>query len=482
MARRFTADRAGAMAPMFAAVIAFGAVLMILVVGEIFAHLHKRELQAQADLAVLLAVRDQTYSAGFISQVLADQGDDPDAYAITVTPGRYHDDPDRPRAARFEPGVTPYNAARVRLASEGRNPVARRGGRAAEAEAVAARRDVAVFSLGSRLVRLEGGASGAVLKALLDYDGRITANDYEAIAAARVDALDFLDALALEAGIEAVTYDDVLGSEVELGHALRAAVDVAGAEAPAGLRALPVRSGRRYTRLPVSDLLAIPPGRAPLPEARGTGAQLTLADLLTASALAASSDRQIDVRADAGAARVKLGVGERPQSSGLQLFAGPGASADTRQLELDVSVGGGLNLVDVSIEDAVAHARLAELRCGPGTAVSARFEVTTSAARAHVRVPALLGGRRTLASVDLSDGGVQEVTLTRADIESGKPVTVRSGLGAQVSLLGLNLPLGGVVNGALGAADDVVTALGLTVGEADLFLRDAECGRPYLVQ
>lgn len=478
---RFITDARGAMAPMFAALIAIGAILMVIVVGQIFDYLHKRELQADADLAALLAIREQNYTPGFAAAVLADQGRDPSRYEIAVAPGHYRADPDIARDRRFTPHAHPYNAVHVSLASERSGPM-RRTDRPTRAEATAARRDLVNFSLGSRLVRLEGGYSGAVLAALLGYDGRITVMDYQALATARIDALDFLDALALDVGLEAVSYDDILGADVQLGRILGAALAVAGPDAPIGLHALPERSARRGALAPVADILTLPPGQAPLPGARGTGAQVTLADILAASALVASGGRQVDVGVDAGLASVKLGVGERPQSSGLQLYAPEGATADTRQLELDVAVGGGLNLVRVHIEDATAHARLVELKCGPGGQVMARFEVETSPARAVIRGLGLLGVSIPLARVDLSSGTVREVVMTRADIDSGKPAIVRSGLGAQVSLLGLGLPLSGLVNGALGTVDNLLASLGLTIAEAELFLRDARCGRPYLVE
>ncbi|TRO97224.1 hypothetical protein FKB34_01065 [Glycocaulis profundi] len=482
---RFASDRHGAMAVMFSGIVALGAVLLILVIGQIFDHLHKRALQADADLAALIAVRDQAFTPARAAQVIADQGRDPDEYEIEVVPGHYRPEPGVALSGRFQPGAQPYNAAHVRLSSPSRHVFSGANPRRASAEATAARRDLVSFSLGSRLVRLEGGYSGAVLGALLGYQGRITVMDYQALASAKIDALDYLDALALHAGLQAVSYDDVLGARVRLGDALQAAADVAGADAPPVLRALPNASARRNQLVPVADLLTIPAGRAPLPAARGTGAQVSVADILAASALAASGGRQVDVAVETGAASLRLGVGERPQSSGLQLYAAEGATADTRQLQLEVSAGGGLNLVRVGLENATAHARLVELKCGANGAVQARFEVDTSAARATVWGPSLLGLlpiNVKLAEADLSDGGVVDVTLTGEHLASGRPAIVRSGLGAQVSLLGLGLPLSGLVNGVLGVADDLLVSLGLSVAEAELFLRDASCGRPYLVE
>jgi Flp pilus assembly protein TadG len=54
---RFASDRRGGMAVMFSGIVALGAVLLILVMGQIFDHLHKRALQADADLAGRVAGR-----------------------------------------------------------------------------------------------------------------------------------------------------------------------------------------------------------------------------------------------------------------------------------------------------------------------------------------------------------------------------------------------------------------------------------------
>ena len=56
----------------------------------------------------------------------------------------------------------------------------------ARAEATAARQDMVSFAIASRLVRLEGGYSGAVLAALSGYSGAISVMDYRALADARV--------------------------------------------------------------------------------------------------------------------------------------------------------------------------------------------------------------------------------------------------------------------------------------------------------
>ena len=60
--RALWTDRAGAAAPLMASGLAVAALLLTLTLTQVLEHLHKRELQADADLIALIAVRDSDYS------------------------------------------------------------------------------------------------------------------------------------------------------------------------------------------------------------------------------------------------------------------------------------------------------------------------------------------------------------------------------------------------------------------------------------
>jgi len=168
MIARFIRDTSGAAAPLMASGIAAGALLLVLTLTQVMDHLHKRELQATADLIALIAVRDQDYSLTRARAVLSDQGFDPDRFDIVVEPGLYQPAPEREPHERFRPRIEPYNAAHVELRSVNTSRI-RAGDRQwrARAEATAARQDMVSFAIASRLVRLEGGYSGAVLAAII---------------------------------------------------------------------------------------------------------------------------------------------------------------------------------------------------------------------------------------------------------------------------------------------------------------------------
>lgn len=475
---RFLRDTAGAAAPLMACGIAAGALLLVFTLTQLMDHLHKRELQATADLIALLAVRDSDYSLASARAVLSDQGFDPDLFNIELAPGLYEPDPDIAPDERFTAHATPYNAAHVELRSINAARLHEEDRRwRARAEATAARQDMVSFAIASRLVRLEGGYSGAVLAALTGYSGAISVMDYRALAEARISVPGFLDALALEAGLTAVSYDTLLDSQVRLSEALNAAVTAMGDDAPVMLDVLARQSAHGTRTLRVGDILSLDPGM----NSAGliSGAQIGLADLVMASALAAQGGRQIGVAVSAPLASVTLGVGQPPQETSVVGAGLEGAEAHTRQLELDVSIGAGLGRVNVEIEDATAQARLVELVCNADGTAEARFEVQTSPARA--RISGALGLLGSLLNVDLSSGRTVEAVLTSEHVESGRPEVIRSGLGAQVNLLGLGLPLSGLLNTSLGLVDTVLTDLGLTIAESELYLRDVRCGRPFLV-
>ncbi|MGP1275743.1 MAG: hypothetical protein ACQRW7_10015 [Caulobacterales bacterium] len=478
MMRRFLSDTAGAAAPLMACAIAAGSLLLVFTLTQVMDHLHKRELQATADLIALLAVRDSDYSIESARTVLSDQGFDPEQFDIVVEPGLYEPDASLAPAERFTSLQAPYNAAHVELRSvhQSRVRVNERRWRA-RAEATAARQDMVSFAIASRLVRLEGGYSGAVLAALTGYSGAITVMDYRSLADARISVPGFLDALKLEAGLTAVSYDALLDSNVRLSEALNAAVTAMGSDAPALLDVLARQSAHGTRTLRVGDILSLAPGM----NSAGlvSGAQVGLADLVMASALAAQGGRQIGVAVSAPLASVTLGVGQPPQEASVVGAGLEGAQAHTRQLELDVSIGAGLGRLNVEIEDAVAEARLVQLTCNPDGTAEARFAVITSPARA--RIGGALGLLGSLLSVDLSSGRTVEAVLTSEHVESGRPEVIRSGLGAQVNLLGLGLPLSGVLNSSLGLVDALLTDLGLTIAESELYLREVRCGRPFLV-
>lgn len=468
---RLVRDQSGSTLPLFAVILAVGTLLLggVLNAGLVF--LEDRRMQALADMIALLSVRDSDHSAGFARSVIADQGRDPALYDPVLIPGHYTPDPALAPEARFSAGERPFNAVRVLLhaaTEEGE-------GGMLLARASAAREDRISFAVGSRLLRVEDGISGRLLEGLLGLDAAITAADYEALAAIRIDASTFLEALEAADGTRVGGHDRLADTTF----ASYSVLEAIRMSAPAGERSLIERLVRDVRlasrRVSFGDIAAIDPALPNALASGESGAKLSVLDLVTATALAATGERQIDIDAGTRLSRLRLLVGERPQTPPVDGSAGPGSRAETRQLALDVETGPGHRSLDLRVEAARAEAEVVRVTCSPQRRVEAEFVVETSPARL------VINGGGPLARPVVVDLGSRErhvVQMDQRHFESGAPVRVTGGAG-----FGSSLPaLGPVMGPLVRHAGEWLEEAGLNVAEADLFLRDASCGHPFLVE
>ncbi len=116
---------------------------------------------------------------------------------LTVTRGRYTPDASVVASKRFVANGTPFNA--IQLDAKIPTEAAMLGvmlpsNLALKVSARAARRETTKIAVGSRLVRVEGGLSAALLDATLGYNGKLTVMDCNSLASANVDAVKFLSA------------------------------------------------------------------------------------------------------------------------------------------------------------------------------------------------------------------------------------------------------------------------------------------------
>jgi uncharacterized membrane protein len=477
--RDFLRSERGSVLPLYAMSIGIIAVLVSAILTHGLQYLEDRRMQALADLIALVSVRDQNYSSAYALQIIEDQGLVREHYAPILTPGHYIPDPGLPPYQRFEAGARPFNAVRVDLHAQITDDWGHLRIAGLLAEAAAARRDTASFAVGSRLARLEGGASGEILGALIGHDGRITAMDYRSLADIRIDSLTFLNAVAGETGVHTGTYEEILDANVPPRSILRAVHAAAGRDAPGILGRIAERALRRGTPVRVGDILEAS-AIAPAPLLDGMlGAHVSALDIIEATAYAANSEHQVAIDLDAHFAAVSLAIGERPQSPPVEAASLPGARAETRQLDLLTQLSVGLSRINIRLEAAMAEAELTRVSCGPGGRVSADFDVTTNPARLVVETG---GALEQALSVDLGTGDRRRVTMTERHIASGQPETLRSGAGVNAGLGGTSLPLGPLTGPILREVDNLAGDLGLHLAEADLFLRGASCGHAFLIE
>lgn len=504
--------------------------------------LEARRVQGAADLAALSAAMDLP-RAGAAAQATARDNLGRQVQPETVT-GVYTPDRDRRPQERFTPGGLRPNAARVRLDSEaklyfgrwilGRETVT--VSRSATA-AIPQTPPVAAFSIGSRLASLDGGLLNQLLGGLMGSKVSLNLMDYRRLADLDVDLLTWLDALAVDLGVEAGDYDALLRHEVDAGHALRVLETVAGGADGGALGALG-RAGAGL-KLTLGDLAGIEADAA-RGLARGLETRVSALDLATTTLELASERRQaalsLDVPAGLSDIKASVAIGERPNRSPWISLGGDGdVTVRTAQTRVYIRVRtaralAGLAQIEAPllVELAASEARLEDIHC-PGGAVDlgVRPGLATAAIGAidetrldDFKTP-LKPQKATLLSLlslvtvkarselQVANTGFRTVRFSEADIAAARTRTVstREGVASLAGSLigGMELdvkagPLGlglGDVAGAVGALlrplapvlDGVVNGLldllGVGLGEADVTVHGARCGddaaRPTLV-
>jgi uncharacterized membrane protein len=353
-------------------------------VGSI--HYDSRRLQGATDLAALAAASN-TANATEAARATFDDNGGWTLSAMNVEMGNYDPDPAKPLAERFVANGQPVNAARVEARAASPIYFARifrgQGDVEVAASAIATRPAEAAFSIGSRLLSLEGGVINAILGQMLGSEVSLRVMDYRSLADADIDLLKFLDDLAVEADIEAGTYQQVLDADLTAGKILTAMANTARSEskfdAAEALEDLAdAISGS--TTVDLTRMLDI--GKAANAQI-GTSAQYGLAaavnalQLVNALALVANDTHQVDVDLGAtipGLARTELSlvIGEPPQGTSWITVGEQGAFVRTAQTRLEIlaEIGGSGLLAGVAIrlpifvDVAYAEGRLSEITCG----------------------------------------------------------------------------------------------------------------------
>jgi uncharacterized membrane protein len=559
MLRAFGRDRRANFATMTALITPAAIALAAFAIDAGSLYTERRELQSLADLAAISAAANPTLANEFVLATLADNGVEPVRIAPlgpTVTPsgietvatvrlGRYSEDAALAVGARFVPGATPANAVEVGLRTRGtlffgshlmKPP-------AIAAQGLARTTTLAAFSVGSRLLRVEGGLVNALLGGLVGGRLDLTVMDYEALLKADVGLFDFLDVLAIDLRLTGVTYSELLGSEVRVGQIASALAAVPGMDQRSrlALRTLALAADPKL-KLPLGKLLDLgPAGRLTLggrPAALALG--VNALQLISGSAALANGQNQIAVNLGASvpgllSTRVDLVVGEPAQHSGPIGLGEPGKTVRTAQTRLLVTLEiGGLAgasiMLPVYLELAYAEATLAGVDCTRRDPASVKVHINARPGVAALRVSNVpLSGLKDfsrtppfppapivklpLASVNASStvaiGQMQpkKLTFSKSDIDAGTIKSVSttqltqslaqsliSNLDVSVSVVGLDLGISGplkstvlaILQATTPAIDlalsSVLATLGVSVGEADVRVHGATCTRSVLVQ
>ena len=480
MMRSFVHDRRGAVVTIFAFTAMILAVLTALVMNQVTFYNAKRKLQSAVDMTALLLMQSGDITEARARKLLEEQLNDK-VEKVTLTRGQYTPDASISVNERFDPTATPHNAIEVRAEISG-EAVMFAGmlpdGVTMEATARAARRTSASVTVGSRLVRVEGGLSAALLDALLGYKGKLTVADYEMLASAKVDALTYLRALNVKSDIKALTFDQVLSAPVSIEKVLETFVATTSDGKVTALlkKASPVSGGKSVklgnlldlgsmSALPIDTLLS------------GESVPLSVGELLAGTAALSDKDHQIaidlaSVLGDPSIANASLHVGEKPQTVSYLGRAPEGTKVETSQIRLDVGALGLNPLTAVKVDVSLANAEIEvdDIRCkSDGTAevvIKAKTEAASVGLKASVlpRIP-----------VKLSNDETKKLTFSKADIDAQTYKPVRSGLGLQLGGLSVAQKL------LFNPVDKLLENLGLHVAEADVKVTEATCGEVGLV-
>jgi uncharacterized membrane protein len=527
--RRFGADERGNIAIM-------GAVLMTLVIGcaalgvdlgSIFAD--RRKTQSTADLAAMVAASNITNATNAASATVV-QNNYPASALVSVELGTYTANSAIAPSARFvTPAVGAANAARVTLNTKTPLYFARYITGANQftikTQAVATSTALASFSIGSSLLSVNGGLINSMLGGMLGTSLWLSVMDYQSLASARIDAFDFMSALATRVNLTGVTYDSVLSSNIKVSDIIAAALsaqqtDNGASSATTALSTISQAVTSLSSKITPASLIDLGPyndltvGQTPK-----TSFSVSALDLLSAIAEVSNGTHQIAVPSLnlglPGIANISLTatIGERPVGTSWLQVGAAGASVHTAQTRILLSIqvlGSGpvaaINL-PVYIEVASGTATLNAVSCGhPNISTSnVTLGVTPGIIDAWIGnvtladmnnfatkpnpPPALLVNLGLITVAGLAHAGVGNTTPTNvnfsyADIQSNTGHTVTTtnftnsltstllgNLSLNVNVVGLGLPIPGlgatvasILSGATTSVDKVLAQTLATLG------------------
>lgn len=411
---------------------------------------------------------------------------------------------------------------------------------------IAAVKKVAAFSIGSRLASVDDGLLNAILGGLLGTTVSLKVMDYEQLAKVDIELLSFLEALNTQLNLNALSYSDILKTNIKLGTLLdrMGRTPGIGGTASQALNALAKALSQTQLSIQLQEILSLGPlAQRPIGAADNLTVKAGLFDVLSAMAVAANGGKQVGI--DLGAtlpgvakATLTLAIGQPPVETPSIAVGNPGATVRTAQtrVSLNVDVTGlssilGLKLhVPFYLEVANAEAQLTDIQCKgqdpangivkvaavPGVAAVALGTVDPTAFINFGRAPFVSKATlidslllKATAKALASSGNLSKTTLTfsASDIASGKTrsVSTRNTVTSLVQSLLMNLDLDvEVLFISLGTPKAVTTALaetlsaltkpvdtllynlllalGVRIGEADVRATGVSCSQPALIQ
>jgi uncharacterized membrane protein len=421
--RGFLRDERGGIAIIGAVFAICGVGALAIGVDTASVYVERRKAQGAVDLAAIAAARDPDKALLAATATVNDNG----VFGvrdIRITKGNYTANPAVPANLRFVANGTPMNAVMVELDSKAQAYFGKSflpaGTLDVATRATAVSTAQAAFTIGSRLLSLDGGILNAFMNGLLGGNVSLTVMDYNALAGYNVDLFKFSNALGTSVVGQAGTYEQLAASKITVGKLLDTMISVAnanngGAQVDFALRSLKNSSNANNVQFFVNKLFDFGQSNS-LNFGQGAAAlqaKASALSILQAAAEVANGVNQVDISANLavpGLVSTQLGItiGERPQSSPWIRFGDKGIEVYTAQtrVRLIVQVGGSGLLsavtlrVPVYLDIAAARARLADISCGanPVNDMRVTLAVRPSLVNAWIAEPATLAGWKTLGS------------------------------------------------------------------------------------
>ena len=496
-----------------AVLVAFAALAVDL--GSIF--LQTRQLQGIADLAALGAANNLTNAQAAAVATASANGWNGPVQTTTVL-GTYVPNSAIPAAQRFAVGGATPNAVQVTLAAQAQlffgQAILGQSSIPIKRTATAATAQAASFSLGSGLASLQGGVANALLSGLTGSSVTLGVSDYNALASANVDLLQYSQALQTKLNLQGASFTQVLSSNVSTGQALSVLSTLlnTGGNDPAA-QAINTIATAAGTATPANlqQLIDLGPYASQDHADPATGAGVSVNALQLACAILQLSQGGHQIQLSLGgtipglaSTTVWLAIGQRPSNSPWLTVNDDGTvtvyTAQTR-LYIDAQVApgagtlssAGVALVNIPlyVQTASAAAKLSSLSCPTSTTAPAvTLAVEPSVGQINLGqintaslnnfsqpltpTPATLVNLLLLqvtgqAQVNLGGGSWQSVSFSQADIAAGATKTVSTNNIAQataasllpnttlqIQLLGLDIVLGQL--GVTSAVQQLLTA------------------------
>lgn len=461
--RIFLRDSSGAISAVSALSLFMLLAIAGLVIDSGALYFARRDQQAVTDAAAMAAVQKPADASAIAAAVFS--RNNYQGQTLTVAAGTYTADEAISAASRFASPGTDVNAVRVRASLPRYAHFAGLFGLSAPTiitESTAARMPTTSFGAGTRLAALNAGLLNSLLGQLWGSGVSLSLIDYQALTSTDVDALTFLTALATRANVSG-SYQQLANTSVTTGQILGALVEVAGnasgPSAPAALVALKslelqLPASPAMTLSHVIDLSPLH-GRSigGVAGIDGTGLQLNLMSVLSASARTVAAGRLVNlgtaltVPVTNSSISTRLAVG----SQMAQIAAGRvGSTIRTAQIRLALTA----TITSVNLVAATATVQVPiYLEAASGQATLTAMPCQTGGTLAQI---AASTGATSLQFGTVSDAALQDFSV---------PVTPVAAPVVAISLLGI--PIRANVSGATNVASSGPTTLSFTQAEID---------------